>query len=55
MSSGGMHVRFPPELEQQCRTSRRVDQEICGFPLRLSHEAFPRGFLTGLSHDATVV
>ena len=34
---------------------RRVDQGICGFPSRLSHEAFPRGFLTGLSHDATVV
>ena len=23
---------------------------ICGFPSRLSHEAFPRGFPTGLSH-----
>ena len=23
---------------------------ICGFPKRLSHEAFPRGFPTGLSH-----
>ena len=52
VSSGGMHVSFPPELKQQCHTSLRVDQEICGFPLRLSHEAFPRGFLTGLSHDA---
>ena len=30
--------------------SLRVDQEICGFPSRLSHEAFPRGFPTGLSH-----
>ena len=27
-----------------------VDQGICGFPWRLSHEAFPRGFPTGLSH-----
>ena len=27
-----------------------MDQGICGFPLRLSHEAFPRGFPTGLSH-----
>ena len=27
-----------------------VDQGICGFPSRLSHEAFPRGFPTGLSH-----
>ena len=26
------------------------DQGICGFPSRLSHEAFPRGFPTGLSH-----
>ena len=45
-----MHVRFPPELQQQCRASIRVDQGICGFPSRLSHEAFKRGFLTGLSH-----
>ena len=43
MSNGGMHVRFPPELKQQCRSSRRVDQGICGFPSRLSHEAFPQG------------
>ena len=27
-----------------------VDQGICGFPSRLSHETFPRGFPTGLSH-----
>ena len=26
------------------------DQGICGFSTRLSHEAFPRGFPTGLSH-----
>ena len=45
-----MHVRFPPELQQQCHASLRVDQGICGFPSRLSHEAFPRGFPTGLSH-----
>ena len=45
-----MHVRFPPELEQQCGASLCVDQGICGFPSRLSHEAFPRGFPTGLSH-----
>ena len=44
-----MHVRFPPEL-QQCHASLRVDQGICGFPWRLSHEAFPRGFTTVLSH-----
>ena len=30
-----------------------MDQGICGFPSRLSHEAFPRGFPTGLSHVAT--
>ena len=45
-----MHVRFPHELKQQCQVSLRVDQGICGFPSRLSHEAFPRGFPTGLSH-----
>ena len=44
-----MHVRFPSELYQQCRASLHVDQGICGFPTRLSHEAFPRGFPTGLS------
>ena len=27
-----------------------VDQGICGFSWRLSHEAFPRGFPTRLSH-----
>ena len=27
-----------------------VDQGICVFPWRLSHEAFPRGFPTWLSH-----
>ena len=27
-----------------------MDQGICGFPSRHSHEAFPRGFPTGLSH-----
>ena len=48
--SGGMHVRFPPELYQQCHASLRVNQGICGFPSRLSHEDFTRGFPTGLSH-----
>ena len=28
----------------------QVDQGISGFPSRHSHEAFPRGFPTGLSH-----
>ena len=45
-----MHVRFPPELYQQCHASLRLDQGICAFPLKLSHEAFPGGFATGLSH-----
>ena len=44
-----MHVRFPPELLEQCHASLRVDQGICGFPSRLSHEALPRGFPTGLA------
>ena len=30
--------------------SLRWDQGICVFPSKLSHEAFPRGFPTGLSH-----
>ena len=47
--SGRMHVRLPPELWQQCHASLRLDQGICGFPLRLSHEAFKGGFPTGLS------
>ena len=50
VSSGGMHVRFPPELKQQCHASLRVGQGICVFPSRLSHEALPRGLPTGLSH-----
>ena len=45
-----MHVRIPPELNQQCHAFIGVDQGICGFPSRLSHEAFPRGFPAGLSH-----
>ena len=45
-----MHERFPPELQQQCGASLRVDQRICGFPSWLSHEVFPRVFPTGLSH-----
>ena len=45
-----MHVRFPPEVLQQCHACFRVCQGFCGFPSRLPHEAFPRGFRTGLSH-----
>ena len=50
VSIGGMHERFPPELKQQCHASLRVDQGIRRFPSRLSNEAFPGGFPTGLSH-----
>ena len=35
---------------EECHASLRVDQGICGFRSRLSYEAFPRGFPTGLSH-----
>ena len=38
-----MHVRIPPELYQQCHAFIGVDQGICGFRLRLSHEAFSQG------------
>ena len=43
-------MRFPPELWQQGGAYIRVDQGICGFHSRLSHEALPRGFPTVLSH-----
>ena len=39
----GMHDRFPPELSQECRPSLLMYQGICGFPSRLSQEAFPKG------------
>ena len=39
----GHDARFPPELKQQCHASLRVDQVTCGFPSRLSNEAFPQG------------
>ena len=45
-----MHVHFPPELKQQCHASLCVDQGVRGFLSRLSNEAFPRGFPTGLYH-----
>ena len=45
-----MHVRFPPEMGQQCHGPRRVDQGISGFSSGLFHNAFTRGFSTGLSH-----
>ena len=48
-----MHVQFPHLMEQQCHASRRVDQGISGFPSRLFHKAFARGFATGQSHVPT--
>ena len=45
-----MHVRFTSELQLQCHASLRVDQGISGFPFRLSQEAFPGNFPTGLSY-----
>ena len=48
-----MHVRFPPEMGQQCHGPRRVDQGISGFSSGLFHNAFTRGFSTGLSHMPT--
>ena len=54
LSSRGMHVRFPPELYQQSHASLREDQGICGFPSRLSHQAFTRGIPTRLSHRAVL-
>ena len=45
------HARvLSSELYQQCHTSLPVDEGIRVFPLWLSHEAFPRGIPTGLSH-----
>ena len=44
-----MNVRFPPELYQQCDACHRVDHGICGFPSRISLEAFTRRFRTKLS------
>ena len=52
VSSGGLLDCAVPKLYQHCHDSHRVDQGICGFPSRLSHEAFPRGFPTRLSHKA---
>ena len=45
-------MRFPLELWQLCGASLRVDQGICGFPSRLSQEAFPGGFPTRLCLEA---
>ena len=42
VSCGGMPVRLPSKLYQQCHASLHVDQGICGFPSRVSHEAFPQ-------------
>ena len=49
-----MHVRFPPEQKQQFTLPfvwiKGSVAFHSGFPLRLSNEAFPRGFPRGLSH-----
>ena len=37
-------------FRSQCHAFLRMDQGICGFPSRLSHEDFPRDFPKGLSH-----
>ena len=54
VSSGGMHVRFPPELLQQSRIPSPGSRDLW-----LSLEAFPIGFPTTFSHRdvprATVV
>ena len=56
VSSGGMHVRFPPELKSSVTLPYAWIKGSVpfprGFPTRLSHEAFPRGFPTRLSHEA---
>ena len=46
-----MHVRFPPEQQQQCHGSLRVDQGICGFPSRLSQRAVPRATVVCVDVD----
>ena len=37
----GNALATPPVLYQQYHASNCIDQRICGFPSRLSHEAFP--------------
>ena len=49
--SGGMHVRFPPELQQQCHASLRMSQGICAFPSRLSQRAVPRATWVCVNFD----
>ena len=45
------HARtLSSKVQQQCGASLGLDQGICGFYSRLSHEAFQRGFPTGLFH-----
>ena len=54
VSSGGMHVRFPPSCSSSVELPfARIKESVAfprDFPTRLSHEAFPRGFPTGLTH-----
>ena len=48
---GHVHALFSRAVAAVWRFPH-VDQGICGFPSRLSQEAFPRGFPTRLSHRA---
>ena len=47
VSSGGMHVRFPPECSRSVTLPfASIKGSVAfprGFPTRLSHEAFPQG------------
>ena len=47
---GACTCAFLPSCSRSFALPFLVDQGICGFPSRLSHEAFPRGFPIGLSH-----
>ena len=46
---GACTCAFLPSCSSSFALPFLVNQGICGFPSMLSHEAFPRGFPTGLS------
>ena len=46
-----MHVRFPPELQQQCHASLRLGHGICAFPSRLSERGVSRATVVCVSFD----
>ena len=54
VSSGGVHVPFPPDLKRGVALPFAWIKGSVAFPrgftTRLSYEAFPRGFPTGLFH-----